>query len=36
MDSHEMGWERDMDWIYLAEDRDNLWSLLNAIMNWVP
>jgi hypothetical protein len=35
-DLHEVGWGMGMDWIYLAQDRDSWWSLLNAVMNWVP
>jgi hypothetical protein len=23
----------DMDWIALAQDRDRLWALVNAVMN---
>ena len=26
-------WDGDMDWIYLAQDRDRLWALVNAAMN---
>jgi hypothetical protein len=26
-----------MDWIYLAQDRDRSWALVNVVMNlWVP
>jgi hypothetical protein len=31
MDLEEMGW--GMDWIELAEDRDKLRTLVNAVMN---
>jgi hypothetical protein len=32
----EIGWE-DMDWIYLALDRDQWRALVNTVMNlWVP
>jgi len=27
-----MGWG-DMDWIYLAKERDKWWALVNAVMN---
>jgi hypothetical protein len=27
----------DVEWIYLAEDRDKWWSLVNIVTNlWVP
>jgi hypothetical protein len=29
MDLKQILWE-DVDWIYLAEDRENLWALVNA------
>jgi hypothetical protein len=32
MDFGEMGWE-GMDWIYLAQGRDHLRVLLNAVTN---
>jgi hypothetical protein len=32
MDLQEVGW-RDMDWIYLAQDRDRWWALVNVVMN---
>jgi hypothetical protein len=32
MDLIEMGWV-DMDWTYLAEDRDQRRSLVNTVMN---
>jgi hypothetical protein len=36
MDCRERGWE-DVDWIHLAQNRDQLWALLNMVMNfWVP
>jgi hypothetical protein len=36
MDLTETGW-RDMDWIYLAEDRDQWRPLVNKVMKlWVP
>jgi hypothetical protein len=26
-----------MDWIYLARERDELWAIVNTVMNlWVP
>jgi len=34
--SREIGWEC-MDWMLLAQDRDQWWSLVNMHMNhWVP
>jgi hypothetical protein len=33
MDLQEMGYE-DMDWIYLAQDRDRWRALVNAVMNF--
>jgi hypothetical protein len=31
-----MGWS-DVDWIHLAEDKDQWWDLENTVMNlWVP
>jgi hypothetical protein len=37
MDLQEVGWERFMDWIYLAVIRDRCSALLNTIMNlWFP
>jgi hypothetical protein len=36
MDLTEIGWGK-MDWIYLVQDRDRLWSIVDAIMKvWVP
>jgi hypothetical protein len=36
MVSRELGWV-GMDWIYLAEDRDQWRTLVNMVMNlWVP
>jgi hypothetical protein len=36
MDLIEMGW-RGMDWIDLAQDRDQWRALVNTVMNlWVP
>jgi hypothetical protein len=36
MDLREIGWEV-MDWIDLAQDRDQLRALMNTVMNlWVP
>jgi hypothetical protein len=32
MGLREIGWA-GMDWIYLAQDRDQWWALLNAVMN---
>jgi hypothetical protein len=35
-DLREVGW-KVMDWIYLAQDRDQWWALINTVMNlWVP
>jgi hypothetical protein len=31
MDLREMGWS--VDWIYLAQDRDQRQALVNAVMN---
>jgi hypothetical protein len=36
MDLTEIGWDC-MDWIYLAQDRDQWRALVNTVMNlWVP
>jgi hypothetical protein len=36
MDLREIGWD-GMDWIDLAQDRDQRRALVNAVMNlWVP
>jgi hypothetical protein len=36
MDLREIGWDR-MDWIDLAQDRDQRRALVNTVMNlWVP
>jgi hypothetical protein len=32
MDLREIGWE--VDWIHLAEDKDQWWTLVNTIMNF--
>jgi len=32
MDLQEVGWG-DTDWIYLAQDRDKWWAVVNAAMN---
>jgi hypothetical protein len=32
MDLQEVGWG-GMDWIYMAQDRDRWWALVNAEMN---
>jgi hypothetical protein len=32
MDLREVGW-RGMDWIFLVQDRDNWWALVNVVMN---
>jgi hypothetical protein len=30
-------WDRGIDWVDLARDRDRWWALVNAVMNvWVP
>jgi hypothetical protein len=33
MDLREIGWEY-LDWIHLAQDRDQWWTLVNAIINF--
>jgi hypothetical protein len=36
LDLREIGWD-GVDWIYLAQDRDQWRALVNAVMNlWVP
>jgi hypothetical protein len=36
MDLREIGW-CVMDWVDLAQDRDQWWALVNTILNlWVP
>jgi hypothetical protein len=36
MDLRQIGWD-DMDWIDLAQDRDQWRALVNTVMNlWVP
>jgi hypothetical protein len=36
MDFRKIGWD-DMDWIVLAQNRDQRWALVNTVMNlWVP
>jgi hypothetical protein len=32
MDLREIGWE-DVDWIHLAQDRDQWWALVKTVMN---
>jgi hypothetical protein len=32
MDHREIGWE-GMDWIHLAQDRDQWWVVVNMVMN---
>jgi hypothetical protein len=32
MDLRELGWEV-VDWIHLAQDRDQWWAVLNTVMN---
>jgi len=35
MDLRETGWE-GVDWMHLAQDRDQWWTLVNMVMNlWV-
>jgi hypothetical protein len=36
MDLKEIGWD-GVDWIDMAEDRDQCWALVNTVLNlWVP
>jgi hypothetical protein len=36
MDLMEIGWE-DVEWIHLAQDRDQWWAVVNMAANlWVP
>jgi hypothetical protein len=36
MDLREIGWE-GVDWMHLAEDKDQWWALVNMILSlWVP
>jgi hypothetical protein len=36
MDCGEIGW-KDVDWIHLAQDRDQWHTFVNMVMNlWVP
>jgi hypothetical protein len=36
MDLGEVGWD-DVDWIYLAQDRNRWRALVNSVLNlWVP
>jgi hypothetical protein len=36
IDFKEIGYE-GVDWIHLAQDRDQWWSLVNMVMNlWIP
>jgi hypothetical protein len=32
MDLREVGWE-GVDWMYLTQDRDQWWALVNMMMN---
>jgi hypothetical protein len=32
MDLGEIGWG-DVEWIHLAQDRDQWWALMNVVMN---
>jgi hypothetical protein len=33
MDLKETGWE-GVEWIHLTHDRDQLWALVNTVMNF--
>jgi hypothetical protein len=36
MDLREIWWE-DVDWIHLAQDREQWWAFVNTVMNiWIP
>jgi hypothetical protein len=36
MDLREIGWD-GLDWIDLAQDRDQCWAVVNMLINlWVP
>jgi hypothetical protein len=36
IDLRKIGWE-GVDWIHLAQNRDQWWALVNTVMNlWVP
>jgi hypothetical protein len=36
MDFREIRWE-DVDWLHLAQDREQWWTVVNRVMNlWVP
>jgi hypothetical protein len=32
MDLREIGWE-DVNWMHLAQDREQWWDLVNTVMN---
>jgi len=32
MDLRKIGWE-DVEWIHLAQDKDDWWALVNTVMN---
>jgi hypothetical protein len=35
MDLEEVGWE-SIDWIHVAQNKDQVWALVNMVMNlWV-
>jgi hypothetical protein len=37
MDLRELGWERGVDWMHLAQDRDQWRDMVNRVMKlWVP
>jgi hypothetical protein len=33
MDLRKTGWE-GVDWLYLAQDRDKWWALVNTVLNF--